>query len=122
MLRAYHHSLTLGFHNLRSSTTCPNPFTPSPPPKPPNHVPALDGVRILALLWVLSFHSLYFLGSFHPSPYAHSLTSLCSAALFCRPIVNGHLAVDVFFTLSGFLVASNLHGPHFQGERRYGDR
>jgi peptidoglycan/LPS O-acetylase OafA/YrhL len=71
---------------------------------------------------VLSFHTQYFLGSFYGRDTAHAMLDACASSLFCRPLVNGHLAVDVFFVLSGYLVAHNLHLPHFRAVRSWDTR
>jgi peptidoglycan/LPS O-acetylase OafA/YrhL len=122
MLQSYLHACRLGMQHLRGASFCPSPFTPAPPAPPRFHVPQLDGLRGLALIWVLSFHTLYFLGAYFSKPDAHEITSMCAATFPCTAIPNGHLAVDVFFVLSGYLVAHNLHHPHFQSLRKYDAR
>lgn len=65
----------------------------------PSFIPALTGVRALAALWVLAFH-------FRPElvssfPFLGRLAPLFDA---------GHLGVDLFFVLSGFIMTyTHLH-------------
>ncbi len=60
-----------------------------------HHLDALTGVRALAALWVLMFHSWLAAGS----PRLHV------RALDCTPLAQfGWLGLDVFFVLSGFLL------------------
>jgi peptidoglycan/LPS O-acetylase OafA/YrhL len=72
------------------------------PPVPGGHVPGLDGVRALATLSVFAFHALWRTPALAP----------------LRPVL-GHadLGVEVFFILSGFLVARPLVGHALQGAR-----
>ena len=62
-----------------------------------NELPALTGIRAFACLWVLGFHFHGNLGLIFPS-IDHLL-----AVLFAP----GHLGVDLFFLLSGFIIAFN---------------
>lgn len=55
------------------------------------HIPALDGIRAIAVLGVLVYHT-------------------CASAL-----PGGFLGVDVFFVLSGFLITSIIHGDIQRG-------
>jgi peptidoglycan/LPS O-acetylase OafA/YrhL len=52
----------------------------------PGHIPALDGLRGWAILWVLMWHYLNFL----------------------KPILPGWAGVDLFFVLSGYLITGRL--------------
>jgi peptidoglycan/LPS O-acetylase OafA/YrhL len=69
-----------------------NAGTPAPPPKPKGHsprlpyLPALDGLRALAVIAVLFYH----------------------AGLRPRSVPGGFLGVEIFFTISGYLIASLL--------------
>ena len=122
ILSSYGSACKKGVNNLRSTMFCRSVFSPQTPTPPANHVPALDGIRALALIWVLSFHTQYFLGSFYSTETAHAMVGKCASSLLCRPLVNGHFAVDVFFVLSGYLVAHNLHLPHFKSIRVWDTR
>jgi peptidoglycan/LPS O-acetylase OafA/YrhL len=72
------------------------------------HLPALDGIRGLAVLMVLAFH------------FWESLLALPAAAPlvpYLRVVAAGQTGVDLFFVLSGFLITGillNAKGsPHF---------
>lgn len=58
------------------------------------HLPALDGLRATAALWVVAFHATAFTGMAPPV------------------IRHGYLGVDLFFILSGFVLA-HVYAPVF---------
>jgi peptidoglycan/LPS O-acetylase OafA/YrhL len=64
---------------------------------PGSHVPALDGLRGLAILWVVPHNA----GNF--PAHSHGLTWVI--ALFANA---GWIGVQLFFVLSGFLITGNL--------------
>ena len=65
----------------------------------PERIASLDGVRGLAILFVLVFHCLFIAPGFDLDPLTHPYA--CVAAL-------GWAGVDVFFVLSGFLITGIL--------------
>jgi peptidoglycan/LPS O-acetylase OafA/YrhL len=64
-----------------------------PPPGPTNHVPGLDALRSLAILTVIGHH---LLDGFVPRDGPRWLVA---------PLVWGNSGVDLFFVLSGYLIA-----------------
>ncbi|MEN1682052.1 MAG: acyltransferase, partial [Planctomycetota bacterium] len=68
----------------------------SPHPSPP-HVPALDGVRGVAVLLVVVYHAAYLAS---PTGVAEVVFATVRDALWC--------GVDLFFVLSGFLITRIL--------------
>jgi len=70
-------------------------------------VPALDGIRGLAIIWVV-FHNTTDLPYSHPAPVFHAATVLTQM---------GWIGVELFFALSGFLITAGLlqtqGAPHY---------
>jgi len=100
--------------DLRSRSTGQRlPENPKPAPRPAarpfrlaGHLPALDGVRGLAILAVLLFH------------FVAQTTSTNSFEHVVNKVLNyGSLGVDLFFVLSGFLITGILYdsqsSPHY---------
>jgi peptidoglycan/LPS O-acetylase OafA/YrhL len=64
-------------------------------------IAALDGMRGAAVLWVVAFHYVGFRGP-TGDPW---IAALASVPVLDRLVRNGYLGVDLFFLLSGFLLA-----------------
>jgi peptidoglycan/LPS O-acetylase OafA/YrhL len=72
----------------------------TPPAAPANRLPGLDLLRAVAIGWVLLYHA--------------SLFDLVSATYWI--VGFGWMGVDLFFVLSGFLIAGQLLRPRARGE------
>lgn len=70
----------------------------SPPPPSFKHVPALDGIRGLAILLVLGFHLLW----------SNWVTGSRFLDIVVRLRSSGWIGVDLFFALSGYLITGIL--------------
>ncbi len=77
------------------------------PPEPGLRMAELDGIRALAILLVVSFHSWYFLQFLMPTTEAF-LAFSDSLPWLLGFIRRGDLGVDIFFVLSGYLLSSQL--------------
>ncbi|CAM6001572.1 unnamed protein product [Sphagnum balticum] len=75
----------------------------------PTHLSCLDGFRSLAVLWVFainSYQTMIIALSVSDTDKASYNDMLHSVAM--RPVMNGALAVDVFFIVSGILIVNTL--------------
>ena len=71
--------------------------------RPAGQEPVIDGVRALAILWVIALHLVFLHVPVFPAR---------ASAVFNSPLTswtaNGMLGVDMFFVISGFLIGSIL--------------
>jgi peptidoglycan/LPS O-acetylase OafA/YrhL len=74
--------------------------------RPPHQMPALDGLRALAILLVMCAH---FFGFFWTSHVREPLPSMSNLA----PFRWGWTGVDLFFVLSGYLIGKQLWRERF---------
>ncbi len=70
--------------------------------------PQLDGIRALSILWVVVFHSAWYSIGRIPASTGQRLLD----SPWMVPVWRGDFAVDVFFVLSGFLIAGMLMDEH----------
>ncbi len=72
--------------------------------------PFIDGLRALSILWIISMHTLWMFG-YHLDKQAYIKLS---SRLELAPFFQGHLAVDIFFVISGFLISHYLFNEYQQ--------
>lgn len=65
--------------------------------------PVVDGVRAIAVLWVVLLHMFFFHSGVFPEQVSHVFTNPATSWIY-----NGDLGVDLFFVISGFLIGSIL--------------
>ena len=73
--------------------------------RPQFQQPVIDGVRAIAVLWVVVLHVFFFHLWIFPEQATFMFTNP-----FTGWLVNGLLGVDLFFVISGFLIGSILFG------------
>lgn len=75
--------------------------------RPAENYAVLDGVRAIAVLWVFAFHAMVF--TLAEDPNSTQLSFIQSDLInFLRFTADGTMGVDLFFILSGFLIATIL--------------
>ena len=67
--------------------------------------PVIDGVRAIAILWVVTMHFVFFHLQLFPKEGLAIFTNLATAWL-----MRGDLGVDLFFVISGYLMGTMLFG------------
>lgn len=73
-----------------------------------DHLAAVDGLRALSILWVIAFHTVGVLSNFLDSVSVKQMERAVFSHLPLRWMAAGDLGVDVFFVISGFLIARML--------------
>jgi peptidoglycan/LPS O-acetylase OafA/YrhL len=75
--------------------------------RPAFHDPVVDGVRALAILWVMSYHVVLF----HVGSFTTEAIGLASGR-WTQWTSRGDMGVDLFFVISGYLIGSILLGEY----------
>jgi peptidoglycan/LPS O-acetylase OafA/YrhL len=75
--------------------------------RPASRLTSIDGLRALAVLWIIAMHCVWFQAPFLPAEHFHDRLEGTP-----RWIIGGPFGVDVFFVISGFLIGTLLMGEH----------
>lgn len=76
-------------------------------------IPEIDGLRFVAIALVVLGHLRYFLEKQSGAPYAAHL----GANTFARIVGRGWIGVQIFFAISGFILALPFAAAHLRGSR-----
>ncbi|WP_143017347.1 acyltransferase family protein [Catalinimonas alkaloidigena] len=79
-----------------------------------NYLPEVDGLRFLAIAMVLFFHMYWYFVVRHVGTYADALSDY---PWLSRVMVNGRQGVELFFVISGFILALPFAGHYLKQKR-----
>ena len=68
----------------------------------PDSIPALHGIRVLGMAWLVLFHTTYIGGSFMGNK---STSYIVISSFILQAVINAMYSVDTFFFMTGFLMA-----------------
>ncbi|SHJ75532.1 Peptidoglycan/LPS O-acetylase OafA/YrhL, contains acyltransferase and SGNH-hydrolase domains [Rubritalea squalenifaciens DSM 18772] len=80
-----------------------------------NYLPELDGLRFIAILLVVLFHSYVY---FYPKPYPNNYTEVEGAQWISYFMAQGWFGVQVFFIISGFIITLPFAAHWIHGSRK----
>src|ERR1700680_5045458 len=69
-----------------------------------SHFAAIDGLRAISILWMITFHTLWGLGNFLPADQFIDFFHPPEMFVFWQ----GPFSLDIFFVISGFLIGYYL--------------
>ncbi len=76
----------------------------------------IDGLRGFASQWMIAYHVLFYIGLFLPARFLDSYGELVQSP-WLRFVEHGQVGLDIFFAISGFLIAHLLLVEHAQEGR-----